>query len=135
MTDENISGTALVLVGHGSNLPDNKQNITVFCDMLKKRDIYPLVEVSFLQKNDPSLLEILNKLIIDGIERIIVLPVFLAKGVHTQQDIPKVIEKATNGKKVEIVYAEPLGVDERIADILLDRASEALKRQADGTYS
>lgn len=129
MTDEKNSGTALVLVGHGSNLPDNKQNINAFCDIIKKRDIYPLVKIAFLQKNDPSLLEVLKSLLLDEIDRIIILPVFLAKGVHTTQDIPEVIENVKGDKKVDIVYADPLGVDERIADILLDRASEALERQ------
>lgn len=127
MTDENASSTALVLVGHGSNMADNKNNVIAFCDMIKKKGIYSLVEVAFLQKNEPSLHDVLNKLMLNGIGKIVVLPVFLAKGVHTQKDIPKVIEQATSEKNVDIVYAEPLGVDERIVEILLDRAGEALK--------
>ena len=116
----------LVMVGHGSLLPYGKEMLNSFCDMMRKRNLFPRVETSFLQKNDPLLEDVLKGLVSDGVKTAIILPVFLANGVHTTKDIPSVLDKITKDSDLKIIYAEPLGADERIVDILVDRAKEAL---------
>ena len=73
-------------------------------------------------------------------EKIIAVPVFLAHGLHTKEDIPYMLglgepredagyyqekqEKILfNG---EIVYVDPLGADERIVDIIKKRVEETI---------
>ncbi len=64
-------------------------------------------------------------------KNIIALPVFLADGAHTKEDIPEKLkdtfagEWAEIGKDVKLIYGKPIGVDERIVDILVDRVKEA----------
>ncbi|MDY6965836.1 MAG: CbiX/SirB N-terminal domain-containing protein [Halobacteriota archaeon] len=122
---------ALVLVGHGSLLPYGKDMLNAFCDVMKRREVFPKVEVAFLQKNEPSLEDVLRGLSINGVKKALVLPVFLANGVHTTKDIPSVIKKVTDETELRVLYAEPLGADERIVDILVDRANEALRDKDD----
>jgi sirohydrochlorin ferrochelatase len=66
-----------------------------------------------------------------GVSKIVLVPAFLAPGVHTTQEIPELIEvkeKQPNLKElgIELVYGEPIGSDERIADILEEKAFKAL---------
>jgi sirohydrochlorin cobaltochelatase len=68
------------------------------------------------------------KLAGDGIDKVIVSPVFIAKGVHTNSDITEIIERVRNETGMKIGYADPLGADPRIVDILLDRARDAESR-------
>jgi sirohydrochlorin cobaltochelatase len=119
---------AMVLVGHGSVLSYNRELIESFCKIVKDRGVYDLVECSFLQLNEPLLGDVLMKLAGDGIDKVIVSPVFIAKGVHTNSDITEIIERVRNETGMKIGYADPLGADPRIVDILLDRARDAESR-------
>ncbi len=116
----------LVMVGHGSLLPYGKEMLSTFCDVMRKRGIFSRVETAFLQKDDPPLGDVLRGLASDGAKTALILPVFLANGVHTTKDIPGVLNKITEETDLKLIYAEPLGADERIVDILIDRANEAL---------
>lgn len=117
---------ALVLVGHGSVLAYNREMIEALANMIKERGVYDIVEHSFLQLNEPLLEDVLMGLASNGVGKIVVSPVFIAKGVHTTSDITEVIAKVKKkNPEIRIGYAEPFGADPRIVDILLDRAREA----------
>ncbi|AEH06629.1 cobalamin (vitamin B12) biosynthesis CbiX protein [Methanothermococcus okinawensis IH1] len=105
-----------------------------------------------MEFNEPTIPQAINKVIEKGAKKIIVVPVFLAHGNHTKRDIPKILgiyeggdeeehhhhhehgeehhhhhhhhdtEKVELPEGVEIIYREPMGADDRIVDIVLDRA-------------
>ncbi|MDD1725848.1 MAG: sirohydrochlorin nickelochelatase, partial [Euryarchaeota archaeon] len=68
------------------------------------------------------------------VKTLYVLPLFLAHGVHTLQDIPEILG-LTEGQRrtthsfddrtVDVIYAEPLGIDPCIADLAFKRLQEA----------
>ncbi len=124
--------TGIVLVGHGSKEPYNKETIEFFASMLKNR--YDFVAAAFMQINNPPIPTVIQTAIDAGMEKIIVVPVFLARGIHIDQDIPQELglepgakRKTLKGKNndVLLVYAEPMGKDKRIVDILVDIISSA----------
>ena len=138
----------VLLVGHGSRLPFGKDVVSQIAEMYKAEEDY-LVEVGFMNMSKPSIPEAINMLSENGAEKIIVTPVFLAHGVHTTEDIPRILglknddhdedhghnhghghnheEEIVNIEfEGEIVYTEPLGADKRIADIVKDRVNDAL---------
>lgn len=136
----------VVLVGHGSRLPYGKDVVSQIAEMYSADEDY-LVEVGFMNMSKPSIPESINKLSKEGVEKIIVTPVFLAHGVHTTEDIPKILglkkdtheeghghshghsheeEKVEIEFDGEIIYTEPLGADSRIAAIVKDRVNDAL---------
>jgi sirohydrochlorin ferrochelatase len=128
----NGEDTAVVLIGHGSKLPYNKEVLEALGRRIEIRRIFKETRVAFMQLNSPSIEEALRTLAKDGMKKIVALPVFLADGAHTTEDIPEKLKIAFEGawadlgRDVKLVYAKPIGVDERIVDILLDRVKEAI---------
>ena len=141
---------ALVLVGHGSRLPYSKELLVKLAEKVKERNIFPIVEIGLMEFNEPTIPQAVKKAIEQGAKKIIVVPVFLAHGIHTTRDIPRLLglideeehdhdhehshghhhhhhhhhehEKLEIPEDVEIIYREPLGADDRIVDIIIDRA-------------
>lgn len=141
----------VLLVGHGSRLPYGKDVVSQIANIYQENSEY-LVEIGFMNMSQPSIPASINKLAEQGVDKIIVTPVFLAHGVHTKQDIPRILG-LDNGEEApeehhhpgnahhhehhhyeeekikfngEIIYTEPLGADKRIADIIKDRVNNAL---------
>ena len=138
----------VLLVGHGSRLPYGKDVVSQIADMYRENGEF-IVEVGFMNMSKPSIPEAINNLAENGAEKIVVTPVFLAHGVHTTEDIPRILglnnghdeskhghghshghshddEEVEINFKGEIIYTEPLGADRRIADIVKDRVNDAL---------
>ncbi len=122
---------AVVLIGHGSKLAYNKEVLEELRRRMELRGIFKEVKVAFMQLNSPSIEEVLRNLAKDGMKKIVALPVFLANGAHTTEDIPEKLKISFAGdweevgRDVELTYAKPIGVDERIVDILIDRVKES----------
>ena len=122
---------AVVLIGHGSRLPYGKEVMEELRRRLEMRAMFKVVRTAFMQINTPGIEDALRELARSGIKNIIALPVFLADGAHTKEDIPEKLEAAFAGewaeigKGVNLIYGKPIGVDERIVDILIDRVKEA----------
>lgn len=142
----------VLLVGHGSRLPYGKDVVSQIAQMYSEEAEF-LVEVGFMNMSKPSIPEAINRLSENGATTIVVTPVFLAHGVHTTQDIPRILG-LKNGQDDEdinehghshghghshdheddveinfdgeIIYTEPLGADRRIAAIVKDRVNDAL---------
>ena len=130
---ENGEETVVVLIGHGSTLPYNKEVLEELRKRIEMRGVVKAARVAFMQLNSPSIEEVLRGLAEDGAKRIVAQPVFLADGVHTREDIPEKLKIAFDGawkdlsRDTKLLCAKPIGVDERIVDILLDRVKEAVE--------
>lgn len=125
---------AVVLIGHGSVLPYNEELLLELQRKIEMMGIFKAVRVAFMQINSPGIEEAIKKLVAEGIIDIVVLPVFLAKGVHTIKDIPSKLEKVykdieDGNKSVKIRYGEPIGADERIVEVLLNRIKEVSEKK------
>ena len=128
----------ILVLGHGSSLPYNKEVVSAVAEMIGKSNENAVVKTAFLNVNNPTIQEGLKSFQGTGIKKIVALPCFLAHGVHTMQDIPRVlgIKEGDNrtmiqldGDDIELVYAEPLGADPGIANIAYERIVDALKDQ------
>ncbi|NVM04561.1 MAG: sirohydrochlorin cobaltochelatase [Candidatus Helarchaeota archaeon] len=119
----------VILLGHGSSLPYAQENFKKLKELIASD--YSTYDIDFAFMIDGK--EALNKKIYSNlgknIEKIIVIPVFLSHGVHTKEDIPKMLglesENLKNinfqGKTIKLIYAETLGIDSRIVEIVKDR--------------
>jgi precorrin-8X/cobalt-precorrin-8 methylmutase len=124
----------LILIGHGSKLPHNRENLEKLADILRKRSTFKIVEIAFMIRNTPTITEAIDTLAKKNIRKIVLVPAFLAPGVHTTQEIPELIgvkekEPMLKAQGIELVYGEPLGSDERIAEILEEKALKALGQE------
>jgi sirohydrochlorin cobaltochelatase len=125
----------ILVLGHGSKLPHNKEIVEAVAENLQKKHSVR-VQAAYMGMNEPKIDEGLKMLAETGVKKIVAVPIFLAHGVHTLKDIPRVLgikEGSTrarisvNGSEIELFYADPLGADERIADIAFTRAKEAME--------
>lgn len=130
-----MKDVGILVLGHGSSLPYNQELVESLAQMISK-DISGPVRTAYLNMNHPNIQEGLMSFAGTNVKRIVALPLFLAHGVHTRQDIPKEMgvdpqrRKGTlniGGDEVEVICAEPLGVDECIAALACKRAEEALR--------
>lgn len=127
--------TGILVLGHGSTLPYNKELVEQVAETIAGYG-NAVVRTAFLNINQPTLKQGLESFKGTGVDKIVALPIFLAHGVHTLEDIPRELnlnedKKATieiDGGMVELVYAEPFGADTSIAELAYKRANEALSR-------
>lgn len=130
-----MSKKGMLLVGHGSTMPYNKELIESTARMIAAQTPEFVVKCGFMNINKPSIKEALADFSSENIDALVVVPLFLAKGVHIEKDIPGEIglpegtKKGTfalNGKTVPLVYADPIGIDPLLAELMVKNAHRAL---------
>ena len=139
--------TGILLLSHGSRLDDGEEVIKAYKEMYAEEFPDIPVEYGFMEIRKPGIPETIKKLTEENdLEKIIVVPVFVAHGLHTKRDIPGLlgIESDYEGDDHghhhhhhdhddepvefdgEIVLTDPLGIDRRMYEIIKDRVSEHL---------
>jgi precorrin-8X/cobalt-precorrin-8 methylmutase len=126
-----VDNVGLILIGHGSKLPHNQENLERLAQILRERSSFKIVAISFMIRNKPTISEAIDTLAEQGVKKIVLVPAFLAPGVHTTQEIPEMIdvkgkESQLSKRGIELFYGEPIGADECIAVILEEKALIAL---------
>lgn len=124
-------------MGHGSTLPYNRETLEKLAKLMENRTSFKKVDVGFMSIYDRTIPSAIEEMARRGVDKILVVPVFISHGVHTLQDIPgilglkegesRTIHPLGNGKKVDILYCDPLGADERLLEILTERALTKMK--------
>ena len=141
--------TGVLLVTHGSRLNYNKEFATALYNKFEKTCELPS-GFGFMELCGPSIPESINKLVEENdLERLVVIPVFIAPGMHTTHDIPHILgfleehehsHSHSHGHgdhdhvhdltpvdfDGEILYPEPIKADDILIDILIDMVNEKL---------
>jgi len=121
----------IIVIGHGSRLPYNKETIIFQANELKKRG-YSNVAYAFNEFDEPTVEGAFNKMLLRGSREIIILPLFISMGAHLKHDIPRKIKLRDGiaedafvyeGHSVTVKYAEPIGSDRRLTDIIAKKIS------------
>jgi sirohydrochlorin ferrochelatase len=114
---------AILLVDHGSRLDAANAVIEELAAGVQRRRPDAIVEVAHMELAPPSLADALARCVARGALRVVVCPCFLGPGRHTTGDIPRLVDAArASHPGVHIAVAEPYGFDERLVDLVLDRA-------------
>jgi sirohydrochlorin cobaltochelatase len=125
----------MLLVGHGSTMPYNQELVEKTAEFIKAKNAGYIVKCGFMNMNKPTIRESLEAFRHEPIEALVVVPLFLAKGVHIEKDIPGEIglaegvkrgSLALNGKSIPLVYADPIGSDPLLAELMVRNADKAL---------
>jgi precorrin-8X/cobalt-precorrin-8 methylmutase len=98
---------------------------------MRKKSAFKTVEISFMIRDTPSIPEAIDAVAKKGVKKIVLVPAFLAPGVHTTQEIPELIDvkdkqSQLSANGVKLFYGEPIGSDECLAVILEEKALKAL---------
>ena len=140
--------TGILLVTHGSRLNYNKEFATELYNKFEKTCEYPS-SFGFMELCGPSIPESINKLVDENdLERLVVVPVFIAPGMHTTHDIPHILGFLDDHEHShshshshghghdhshdltpvefdgEILYPEPIKADDILIDILISMINE-----------
>jgi len=133
-----MSRKGLLLVGHGSSLPFNKQLVEDTGRLIAWKDPSYLVKCAFMNLNRPTIEETLEEFRKEDVDTVVVVPFFLAKGVHINKDIPELLglpegsyrgRLSRNGSEIPLVYADPIGSDPLLAELMLKSAERALRER------
>ncbi len=130
MRGKETSGrTALVLLGHGTDLNKNSGGVIYLnAARIRERGLYDLVEVGFLDQ-EPEIGKV-----VEGVEaeNVVLIPVFIAEGWHTRETIPEDLgltgEVTARGGKT-IFYGAPVGTHPAMANLIAARAREAMPEE------
>ena len=101
---------------------------------MRKRAVFSEVATSFMCIDKPTIAEALDTLVQRKVSKIVLVPNFLAAGVHTTHDIPELIEVKEKelqlkAQGIDLIYGKVIGSDERIAKILEEKALNALREE------
>lgn len=84
--------TAILLLSHGSRLEDGKKVIEAYKELYLEEFPEAIVDYAFMEIRKPGIQETIKKLTEENdLDRIIVVPVFVAHGLHTKRDIPRLL--------------------------------------------
>jgi len=112
----------VLVVAHGSRAKETEAALDAVVSMVKTKLPDTAIESAFMEFSDRTLEKGISALAADGATEIKIVPYFLFSGIHIKEDIPEMAsECAANHPGVKLTMGEPLGVDERLADILVDR--------------
>ncbi len=125
------AGVGLAVVGHGTKRNENSAKAVEYhADRVRDRDRFDEVHALFMDE-EPEIDDVTDHFASDDV---VVVPLFVADGYHTQEDIPADMGIADDagGYAVptrldghDIWYAGAIGTEALMADVILDRAADA----------
>jgi sirohydrochlorin cobaltochelatase len=125
-------GFGLAVVGHGTNRNENSAKaIRYHTERIRALDRFDEVRDLYMDE-DPEVDDVAEFFETDDV---IVVPLFIADGYHTQEDIPEDMGLVDDYRKgyeiptavdgVRIWYAGAVGTEDLMADVVLERARDA----------
>lgn len=113
---------AVLYVSHGSRVEATKTEAMQFMQAVQDRVNAPLQATCFLELAEPDISSGFETLVKQGATRVTVVPVLLMSAGHYYEDIPEELAKAREPfPEIEVTYGRPLGVQERLVDVLIER--------------
>jgi sirohydrochlorin ferrochelatase len=117
----------IVLIGHGSSDKNAHDAFVYAANSIKP--YYRRVEFCFLELDRPNIEEGIGRAVAGNPHVILIVPYFLHKGAHIKRDVIKDLNAALDKYKFENAFVgQHLGVNEKLVDIIIERASEVEKR-------
>jgi len=114
---------ALLIVDHGSTRKEANDMLAAVAENCRK--IMPGLSVHFahMEIAEPSIAQGFEQCVKDGAQEVIVHPYMLSPGRHATSDIPRMVaECAAKHPGVSFKVTAPLGVDDKICEVVLERA-------------
>jgi sirohydrochlorin ferrochelatase len=110
---------AIILLGHGSRVPEAGKHMERVAAGLKKRYGYHIVEICYMSRLGPHFPEIFEKCVALGATDVTVIPYFLHDGLHLVLDIPEMMQEiAVEYPQVRLVLGKNLGFDDVLIDLV-----------------
>ncbi|MFT9601111.1 sirohydrochlorin chelatase [Mesobacillus sp.] len=116
---------ATVFISHGSRSEQGNKVFVSFIEKVISTGEITNASYGFLENAWPNIFEAVESCILKGATSVTIVPVLLLPGIHANVDIPKELVRVKQKyPEIEIFYGQPLGVNESILEIVLDRLKE-----------
>lgn len=116
---------AILLVDHGSRRPEANAQLVALAERVRARVGDRFVAVAHMELAEPSIAQGIGACVAAGADEIVVHPFFLGPGSHTTGDIPRLVaDAAARHPGVRARVGPPLGLDEKLIDLVLQRIDE-----------
>ncbi len=117
---------AVILLGHGSIREQANVEVRNMWKMLAEQLPDLQISGSFVEVAEPTLEQEIGRLAEQGVERIVIVPMFLTRGNHLSNGIPRILEAMRQRySHIQIELTRHLGVDPLLAEIIKNRLREA----------
>jgi len=116
---------AIVLVDHGSRRAEANRTLEEMAALVRAAAPGRVVRAAHMELAAPSVAEAVDACVAEGAREVVVVPYFLAPGRHSTCDIPRLArEAAARHPGVAVRVAEPLGAHPKLAELVLERATD-----------
>lgn len=117
--------TALILFAHGARDPEWANPMRRVQAAICQRLTSVPVELAFLEFMSPTLPECVTQLITQGADRIVILPMFIARGGHLKREVPEMLDLLRSTYPyVEFSLGGAIGEQERVVQAMACAALE-----------
>ena len=118
--------TALLVMVHGTPRPVANTDMFRVVEVVKKRAVYDIVEVGFMECNEPSIPAAIKTCVDAGATVVTAVPYFLHTGTHVADDLPGLLESAqAEYPDVTFLMGRYIGTSSKLTNILKNRISAA----------
>ncbi len=111
--------TALILFAHGARDPEWANPMRRVQAAIRQQQPETVVELAFLEFMAPTLPECIAGLIDQGFGKIVVMPMFIARGGHLKRDVPELLAGLRAAHPaVEFVLGDAIGEHELVVSAM-----------------
>ncbi len=119
--------TAVLVVGRGSSDPDANSDLSKIARLFYEGRPYPVVESAYVSMTPPDVAEGLDRCFRLGAKRVVIFSYFLFTGILEERIREQSRAFAAAHPGAEVRYAGYFGPDERVADLVVERYTEAVQ--------
>ncbi|MBR4945284.1 MAG: CbiX/SirB N-terminal domain-containing protein [Peptococcaceae bacterium] len=117
---------AVILLGHGSIREHANVEVRGMWQMMKEQLPELYINGAFVEVADPTLEQTIDRLVEEGMEHIVIVPMFLTRGQHLANGIPRILDAMREKHShIQIELTRHLGIDPLLAEIIKNRLREA----------
>lgn len=127
VSSEEKENTAILIVGRGSSDPDANSDLSKIARLFYEGRPYPIVEGAYVSMTPPNVADGLERCRRLGAKRIVVFSYFLFTGVLEERIRAQSNAFAAVHPGIEVRYAGYFGPDVRVADLVIERYTEAVE--------
>jgi len=125
----------LIIVDHGSKKTAANDLLIDATALFQRVSGAKIVEPAHMELADPTIAQAFDRCVAQGATLVVVHPYFLAPGKHSTTDIPRMTaEAAAKHPGVRFHVTQPLGLDEKIAALMMQRIDQCLQNSFSCDY-
>jgi sirohydrochlorin ferrochelatase len=129
-----VSDVRIILAAHGSRSEEANSSIAALARGLGER-LALNVSPAYLEMAEPTIPAAIAAQAAAGAPRIIIVPFFLAPGMHVRRDLVAILDSARRRHGIPIELADFFGAHPGVPQLLVDITQAAVARSGDGGAS